>query len=201
MTIRTVGIIGAGKLGTALGRLSIAAGLETLIASRPSPVLSLVVSSVLPQAELVDWENLADLERRADVVILAVPATAVASLDLSAVRGTVVDATNPWEATGTAEPAASAAELHPDLLVARTLNHVSYEELLGSSRTAGQGAPRRAMAVLAHDPRAAQQAAELLDVLGFDAVSIPPASAELFRPDGRLFGAWLDAEQLSAAVV
>ena len=39
-----------------------------------------------------------------------------------------------------------------------------------------------------------------IDLLGFGAVAVPPEHAGLFRPDGRLFGAWLDAERLATAV-
>ncbi|WP_150118366.1 NADPH-dependent F420 reductase [Actinomyces radicidentis] len=208
MTIRTVGIIGAGKLGTAIGRLAATAGLSTLITSRPSPMLPVIVGSVLPEAELVDWDRLAELEERADAVVLAVPATGVADLDLSHARGTVIDATNPWEATGTADAGAGVPDTTPaldpahdlDLHVARALNHVSYEELLGSARTPEQGGARRALAVVSDDPVALATASELVDRLGFDAVAVPEEKAGPFRPDGRLFGAWLDAGQLAAAV-
>lgn len=95
MTIRTAGIIGAGKLGAAVRRLAAAAGLTTLVTARPSSLLPVIVGSVLPEAELVSWDRLTEPEERADVVVLAVPATAVADLDLSHVRGTIIDATNP----------------------------------------------------------------------------------------------------------
>lgn len=95
MTIRTAGIIGAGKLGAAVGRLAAAAGLTTLVTAHPSSLLPVIVGSVLPEAELVSWDRLTEPEERADVVVLAVPATAVADLDLSHVRGTIIDATNP----------------------------------------------------------------------------------------------------------
>lgn len=57
-----------------------------------------IISTVLPTTTVVDYEELASL---ADVVIFAVPNTEVANFDLSKVRGTIIDATNPWEATGT----------------------------------------------------------------------------------------------------
>lgn len=84
--------------------------------------------------------------------------------------------------------------------MAHTLNHVSYEELIGSARTPEQGGARRALAVVSDDPVALATASELVDRLGFDAVAVPEGKAGLFRPDGRLFGAWLDAEHLVAAV-
>lgn len=195
MTISIMGIIGAGKLGTAIGRLASQAGLEVLVSSRPKPLLEMILGSVVPGAQLVDLPELAE---RADIVVLAVPATAVAELDLAAVRGTIIDATNPWEATGTVTGRADLAALAPGVPVARTLNHVSYEELLGSARQTAGGSARRAIAVVAEDPRALAVASELVDRLGFDPVAVPEDRAELFSPEGRLFGAWLDAGELTA---
>ena len=73
MTIRTAGIIGAGKLGAAVGRLAAAAGLTTLVTAHPSSLLPVIVGSVLPEAELVSWDRLTEPEERADVVVLDPP--------------------------------------------------------------------------------------------------------------------------------
>ncbi|WP_175406878.1 NAD(P)-binding domain-containing protein [Brevibacterium sp. CS2] len=75
-TATTIGIVGVGKLGTALGRLVIDAGCELALAGRPGqPMLDLIVSSLLPEAQLVDF---AELAARADITILAVPRPALA---------------------------------------------------------------------------------------------------------------------------
>ena len=84
--------------------------------------------------------------------------------------------------------------------MARTLNHVSYEELIDSARPGSEGGTRRVLGVVSDDPEAQATASELVDLLGFGAVAVPPEHAGLFRPDGRLFGAWLDAERLATAV-
>ena len=206
MTTHTVGIIGAGKLGTALGRLAAAAGHRVLIHSRPNPMLDLVLPSILPAAQRVDLDTVLS---EADFVILAIPHSAIASFDLSAARGIVIDATNPWEATD-----ASSAHADRDTLtevaaasgadparVAKTLNHISNDELVSDSRIGVfPDVPRRAVAVVAENPDTAAQVGELVSSLGFDPVDLPADKASLFYPEGQLFGAWLSREDLAERV-
>lgn len=203
-SISTIGIVGVGKLGSAIGQLAAAAGLEILATSRPGPMRDAIVATVLPTAQIVDFEELA---ARADVVVLAVPNTAVAELDLELVQGTLIDATNPWEATGTASTdslsTAALAARFPQLHIAKTLNHVSYEELISDYRTPEDieaGAPRRAIAVLAEDAQAREVAEALVERLGFEPVALPLSVAGLFQPEGDLFGVWFSAAQMREAV-
>lgn len=184
-----VSIIGAGKLGTALARLSVAAGNETLVYARPKPMLDLILSTVVPEAQLVSFEEAA----AADVVILALPRTALASFDFSQVTGVMIDATNPWAATGTVGEHTALDDLNVPVI--RTLNHISYEELTSDSQVLNPNALLRAVAVV--DAGAGTETAvELVRSLGFEPVVVPPASAGLFEPDGELFGAWLTSENI-----
>lgn len=91
----------------------------------------------------------------------------------------------------------------PELVLGAAVEVGEGGEALGGTADDGQaqGGSRRALAVVSDDPTALADASELVDLLGFDAVAVPEERAGLFRPDGRLFGAWLDAEQLASAVV
>ena len=51
---KRLGIIGAGKVGTTLGRLALASGWDVLISASPTrPMQSLIVETMLPGARLV----------------------------------------------------------------------------------------------------------------------------------------------------
>lgn len=220
---RRVAIVGAGKLGLALARLSLDAGFETLLAARPKPMRDLILSTVVPGARVITVHEAAT----ADLVILAVPRPArdsvVAQILEAGTPVAMVDATNPWEATGTggaggAGEGAGAGESRAEgegraegevraegkarALLIRGLHHVAYEELAADSRTPEQR-PRRALALVKpDDPRAGEAlaiASRFVDNIGFDPVTIQPSAAPLFEPSGELFGAWLDVREMRAA--
>lgn len=90
-----VGIIGLGKLGTAIGRLVLEADHDLWVADKSdAPMVDLVVSSVLPGATLVEVESLVDA---VDVTIVAIPQSAWADLPVEQMGSAIlVDATNAW---------------------------------------------------------------------------------------------------------
>lgn len=186
-----IAIIGAGKLGTTLATLSVAAGFETVIYSRPKPMLDLILSTLVPQAQLVEFEEAV----KADIIVLAVPRTALATLNFSTAAGLIIDATNPWEATGTTKTPSQLA-LSTRAPVVRTLNHISYEELANDSRVLQEG-PRRAVAVV-DSGSGVQEVAAFVAAIGFDPVIIPADTAPAFEPNGELFGAWLSADEMKS---
>lgn len=137
-----VSILGAGKLGTALARLSVAASHETLIYARPKPLLDIILGSLVPEARLVNFDEALS----ADAVIVALPRTALPSFDFSTARGLIVDATNPWEAAGTGGTEADLPGVQAP--VVRTLNHIAYDDLTSDSRVLTPHALPRAVAVI-----------------------------------------------------
>ena len=198
----TVGLVGVGRLGSAIGQLVAEAGHRLLVADRPDDrVFRAVVETVLPTARTVP---LAELAERADVVVLAVPQRALAGLDLARTRGVVLDATNAWEPAEGPDPAHRvdpltwAARL-PGVPVVKSLNHAAYADLLRDARPSD--APgRRAFAVAGDDAAAVARVGALVDSMGFDAVATAAADAPLLEPDGAVFGRWYDAADLRAAL-
>jgi predicted dinucleotide-binding enzyme len=200
----TIGIYGAGKAGTALARLTVAAGHRTLIAGSPrSSGLDLLLDVVVPGAEATDARTLA---RQADILVLLVPFSRHTELPFDEFDDKiVVDAMNYWspidghleaveaDGRGTTE---IVAEHNPRARWVKSFSHLGYHDLEDDPRP--PGAPnRRAIAVLGDDPQAAAAVADLVDRLGFDPVSAGQLTrGRLLQPGGHLFGVRLTAEQM-----
>ena len=196
----TVGLIGVGKLGTAVGRLLEAAGYPLLAWSRSdSAERNLALSVMLPTAQMASREEIL----RADYLILAVPGPAAMNLDLSGYDGVIIDATNAWEPTDGDSPAGvntrAFAQANPDLRVVKTFNHTAYTELTADARPAHVPG-RRALGVAGDNEAARHAVARIVDDAGFDPVEMTLPQGHILEPDGPVFGNRFERADLQALV-
>lgn len=195
-----LGILGAGKLGTAVARLALKAGYTVYIAgSGAVEKIKLSVEVITPGAIPVTKDVAIN---NSDIVILALPLSKYKNLPVAELQNKlVIDATNYWwEVDGTMpdlKEYSSSSEMIqaflPKSRIVKALSHIGYHNLLDDAREAG-AADRRAMAIAGNAPRDIEQVALLVNDLGFDPVIIGTLSeGKKLEPGSALFGASVDA--------
>jgi len=200
----SIGIVGAGRLGTALARGLSGAGYEVaIINSRGVDSLSLQLSILMPGVRAM---ALPEMTGWADVIILAIPLPRYKEIDPVLLNGKIViDAMNYWPPVDGKLPefdaySGSSSELVarnlPGARVIKTFNSVAYGEL--EEQALPSGTPnRRAIPLAGDDNEVKNIASMLIDAIGFEPVDLGGlAYGVLFQPDTELFNARLTKSQI-----
>jgi predicted dinucleotide-binding enzyme len=200
-----LGIVGAGKMGTAIARAAVAGGYDVAISgSGAAERIELIIEVLAPGAHAVTND---DVVHHGDMVVLAVPMHRFHELPRDLFAGMIlVDAMNYWQEidgrdqdleTAPTGTSVVVQQHFPSARVVKSLNHLGYFTFAQGRRP--RGAPDRlAMAAAGDDPTAVAAVMRLIDRLGFDAVDAGSLNAGVaLQPGGPIFGIGLGATKLT----
>jgi hypothetical protein len=210
----TLGIIGAGNIGTALAQAATDLGHDVVLSNSRGPeTLTGLVDELTARPSRRGSVRAATPEEAAaagDLVAVAVPLKAVADVPVEPLAGKVViDANNYYpqrdgqiaelddESTTTSE----LLQAHlPTSRVVKAFNHIYSAEI--TARRTPPGTPgRRALAIAGDDAAAKETVAALIDRVGFDVVDAGPlAEGWRFQRDTPGYVVDLDAARLTEAL-
>ena len=202
---RRLGIVGAGKAGTAFARAAVAGGYDVAISGSGSAErIELIVEVLAPGARALSTD---EVVRFAGLIVLAIPMHRFRQLPRDLFAGKIlVDAMNYWDeidgvdgpfATAPAGTSVLVQEWFSSARVVKSLNHLGYFKFEKSRLP--HGAPGRiGMAAAGNDRSAVAAVLQLIDRLGFDAVDAGPLDSGLaLEPNGPVFGVSYSAAALS----
>ncbi|MDX3098861.1 NAD(P)-binding domain-containing protein [Streptomyces sp. ME01-24h] len=173
----TLGLIGSGYIGGTLARLAVAAGLDVVLSnSRKPETLDDLVSELGPRARAA---TPAEAAAAGDWVVVTIPLKAFDQVPAAPLAGkTVIDTGNYYPQRdgriaaledGTTTDSGLLQGHLSDAHVVKAFNNIFYRHLAALARP--KGSPdRTALPIAGDDPAAVAHAAELLDLLGYDAV-------------------------------
>jgi len=202
----TVGIIGAGHIGSAVAEAFIGSGHDVVIANSRGPeTLAELVEKLGPKARAATATEAAEA---GEFVVVTVPLRAYEDIPVEPLAGKVVLDTNNyyWERDGHIESldkgeatTAGLLQAHlPTSKVAKAFNHIVAAQILTDGTPPGTP-DRRALATSSDHPEAAALVTELYDQIGFDTVDVSPLS-ESWRVerDRPAYGPRLNKDELAA---
>ncbi|MBM7505956.1 putative dinucleotide-binding enzyme [Agromyces aurantiacus] len=183
----TLGIIGAGNIGSQVARAAIANGYDVVIANSRGPeTLAALVDELGPEARAATVEEAA---ASGDVVVVTVPFKAYGSIPVEPLAGKIVIDTNNyyWERDGHVpaldegrDTVSGMLQKHlPESRVVKGFNHIMAKDITTEGRPAGTPG-RRALATSSDFDDAVRFVTDLYDAFGFDTVNVGPL-AESWR--------------------
>jgi 8-hydroxy-5-deazaflavin:NADPH oxidoreductase len=204
--VSTIGLIGAGHIGSQVARLAVRAGYDVVISNSRGPqTLSGLVAELGPHARA---GTPLDAARQGDIVVVTIPLKNYQSVPVEPLAGKIVIDTNNYyperdghipeldnESTTTAE----LLQAHlPSSKVVKAFNHIYASQLTTDGTPAGTP-NRRALVIAGDDEEAKATVTKLLDQFGFDTVDAGPLrEGWRIQRDTPGYGPRRTAEQLRA---
>jgi predicted dinucleotide-binding enzyme len=177
----TIGLIGAGHIGSQLARLAVAHGYDVVISNSRGPrTLAGLVSELGPKARA---GTPLEAATAGDIVVVTIPLKNIGSVPVEPLVGKVVIDTNNYypqrdghirELDDESLTTSELLQRHlPGSKVVKAFNHIFAAELTKHGLPAGTP-DRRALVIAGDDPGAKATVTKLLDAFGFDTVDVGP---------------------------
>jgi len=179
----TIGLIGAGHIGSQLARLAVAHGHDVVLSNSRGPeTLAPLVAELGPKARAA---TPAEAAAAGDMVVVTIPLNNIHTVPVAPLaRKVVIDTNNyyPQRDGHIAEldnETVTTSELLqrrlPTSKVVKAFNHIQAAALTAEAQAAGT-TNRRALAIAGDDSTAKAAVAKLIDQFGFDVVDLGPLS-------------------------
>jgi len=177
----TIGLIGAGHIGSQVARLAVANGYDVVISNSRGPeTLSSLVNELGPRARAARAVEAAEA---GDIVVVAIPLKNYRSVPVGPLKGkTVIDTNNYYpqrdghipELDNESMTTAELLQTHlPTSKVVKAFNHIYAAQITTDGQPAGTK-NRRALVIAGDDKEAKATVVRLLDQFGFDTVDAGP---------------------------
>jgi predicted dinucleotide-binding enzyme len=175
----TIGIIGAGHIGSQVARKAVELGYDVVISNSRGPeTLADLVAELGPQARAA---TPAEAAAAGDFAVVTVPLKNYKDIPVEPLAGKIVIDTNNyyWERdgripaldNGEATTSGLLQEHLPESKVAKGFNHIMASDITTDGTPTGTE-NRRALATASDYPEAAELVTRLYDAFGFDTVNI-----------------------------
>ena len=179
--MKTIGLIGAGHIGSQLARLAVANGYDVVLSNSRGPqTLSALVAELGPKARAA---TPAEAAAAGDIVVVTIPLKNYRDVPVAPLAGKIVIDTNNYypqrdghipeldnESTTTSE----LLQAHlPKSKVVKAFNHLYAASLTTDGQPAGTK-NRRALVIAGDDEAAKATVTKLIDQFGFDVVDAGP---------------------------
>ncbi len=179
----TLGIIGAGNIGSQVARKAVEAGYDVVLSNSRAPeTLEALVAELGPTARAA---TALEAAAAADIAVVTIPLHAYSTVPIEALAGKIVLDTNNYypqrdgsiaeledESTTTSE----LLQAHlPESHVVKAFNHIGAADITADARPLGS-ADRRALVAASNSEAGLEFARGLYDKFGFDTVALTPLS-------------------------
>jgi predicted dinucleotide-binding enzyme len=179
--VTTIGLIGAGHIGSQIARLAVSHGYRVVISNSRGPeTLATLVAELGPNARAATAAGAAS---DGDIVVVTVPLKNYRDVPVEPLAGKIVIDTNNYypqrdghipELDNESTTTSGLLQAHlPTSKVVKAFNHIYAAHLTTDGRPAGSK-DRRALVIAGDDADAKRTVSGLLDRFGFDTVDAGP---------------------------